>query len=242
MQPSDPDHPLIAELYLLDEPDQSRVPRVVAHFKSTLRPNQCEGVPRITLQQAALDALAFGAIICDDRSGIVLVNAAADALARAGSGIVLGLRGHALCALKPCETKRLSRLIHDAARGRAGGVLRLTGQDGAPGLLVLVTPLRLDERYNDRYALVSLRSAQDRPAFSEETLAALFQLSPAQAEIALALYNGRTPDEIAAERGVRISTLRSHIAEILARTGTESQRELVRLLGLLPPLRQSPVM
>jgi DNA-binding CsgD family transcriptional regulator len=38
-------------------------------------------------------------------------------------------------------------------------------------------------------------------------------------------------------RGARISTLRSHLDEILARTGVENQRELVRLLALLPPLR-----
>jgi hypothetical protein len=38
------------------------------------------------------------------------------------------------------------------------------------------------------------------------------------------------------ERGVKISTLRTRLAEIFVRTGTENQRDLVRLLGLLPPL------
>jgi DNA-binding CsgD family transcriptional regulator len=84
---------------------------------------------------------------------------------------------------------------------------------------------------------VSLRSAHDRPAFTETTLSALFRLSPAQASIALALHRGQTPEEIAIERGVKISTLRSHLAEIFARTGAENQRDLIRLLGLLPPLR-----
>jgi hypothetical protein len=39
------------------------------------------------------------------------------------------------------------------------------------------------------------------------------------------------------ERGARISTPRAHLDGTLARTGVENQRELVRLLGLLPPLR-----
>jgi DNA-binding CsgD family transcriptional regulator len=36
---------------------------------------------------------------------------------------------------------------------------------------------------------------------------------------------------------VAISTVRTHLAEIFVRTGTESQRDLVRLLGMLPPVR-----
>jgi DNA-binding CsgD family transcriptional regulator len=53
----------------------------------------------------------------------------------------------------------------------------------------------------------------------------------------MALHSGRTPEEIALERGIKISTLRTHLAEIFARTGAENQRDLIRLLGLLPPLR-----
>ena len=91
------------------------------------------------------------------------------------------------------------------------------------------------------YALVTLRSAWDSPSFSAQMLIALFGVSPAQAEIALAIYNGKTPEQIAIERGVAISTLRTHLAEIFLRTGAESQRDLVRLLGTLPPVRAQPV-
>jgi DNA-binding CsgD family transcriptional regulator len=49
------------------------------------------------------------------------------------------------------------------------------------------------------------------------------------------------PEEIAAERGVAISTLRTHFAEIFARTGAENQRDLIRLLGMLPPVRSGAI-
>ena len=65
----------------------------------------------------------------------------------------------------------------------------------------------------------------------------LFSLSRTQAAIALSIFGGKSPDEIAAERGVTISTLRTHLAEIFARTGTENQRDLVRLFGMVPPIR-----
>src|SRR5262249_51384156 len=120
----------------------------------------------------------------------------------------------------------------------AGGAMRLTGEEGAPALLVLVTPLPDQARthFGPGFALIALRSVSDRPRIAATTLTALFQLSPTQAEIALALHEGRTPEDIAAERGVRISTLRTHLAEIYLRTGAENQRELVRLLGMLPPV------
>ena len=116
----------------------------------------------------------------------------------------------------------------------------MTGRNGATGLLVLVTPLpnQLHGHAGVGHALVSLRSTQDCPSFQKAELEALFALSPTQAAVALDLYGGKSPEQIASERGVRISTLRTHLAEIFARTGAESQRDLVRLIGLMPPVRR----
>jgi len=68
----------------------------------------------------------------------------------------------------------------------------------------------------------------------------LYGLSPTQAEIALAIFSGKTARQIAAARGVAISTLRTHLAEIFLRTGVDDQRELVRLLGTIPPVCTQP--
>lgn len=190
------------------------------------------------LYAAALNSLTFGAVICDARSNVVFANPAAEAFATGGAGIVLGRRSNGLSALIPAESRALTALVNATAKGGPGGVMRLTGRDGGI-LLVLVTPLPRELRGDvaPGHALVSLRSARDRPAFAEAALTALFRLSPTQAAIARALHGGKTAEEIAAERGIRISTLRSHLAEIFARTGAEDQRDLIRLLGSLPPLR-----
>ena len=86
------------------------------------------------------------------------------------------------------------------------------------------------------HVMLSLRHARDTPAFDATLLEHLFGLSPTQAGIALALFNGRSPEEIALERGIKMTTLRTHLTEIFLRTGTETQRDLMRLLGTLPPL------
>ena len=190
------------------------------------------------MHAGALDAYSFGIVICDAERLVKFANGAAQAMAREGTGLLL-FASRRMGALVPSEGFALARRIREAANGAPGGAIRLTGRSGAVELLGLVTPLprRLGEGGGAGHALVSLRATEDRPALSETTLTAMFGLSPTQASIALAIFSNKAPEEIAAERGVRISTLRSHLAEIFARTGVENQRELVRLLALLPPLR-----
>jgi DNA-binding CsgD family transcriptional regulator/PAS domain-containing protein len=196
--------------------------------------------PATTMHADALDALAFGVVVCAADGRIVLANKAADGLARTGA-IVLGKHGSGLRAVLAAEAHALAALVNDAASGGPGGVLRLSGPGGCIELVALVTPLPrtfgLDRGAPSAYALVALRSPRDSPSFSADLLVALFGLSPTQAEIALGLHDGKTPEQIASERGVAISTLRTHLAEIFLRTATESQRDLVRLLGTLPPVR-----
>lgn len=196
--------------------------------------------PAATMRADTLDALAFGVVVCAADGRIALANKAAEILARGGA-IVLGKRGSGLRAAVAAEARALAALVNDAVSGGPGGVLRLRGRGGCVELVALVAPLPgtfgLDGGARSPYALVTLRSPRDSPSFSANMLAALFGLSPTQADIALALYDGKAPEQIATERGVAISTLRTHLTAIFTRTGSESQRDLVRLLGTLPPVR-----
>jgi DNA-binding CsgD family transcriptional regulator len=67
-------------------------------------------------------------------------------------------------------------------------------------------------------------------------LAKLFRLSRTQSSIAAAIFNGRSPEDIATARGIKISTVRTHLADIFLRTKVKTQRDLIRLIGSLPPL------
>jgi DNA-binding NarL/FixJ family response regulator len=225
---------------LFDESDKRRVEQVLPHVKRALqlRLRQRQSIQTTAPYSAALNTLAFGVIICDVEGRPVFANAAAEELARGKTGIVLSARG-AVCALVPKEARTLARFVRDAATGGAGGALQLTGHDGAPGLLALISPLpaQASGNHGTGFALISLQSVLDHPSFAEATLGALFHLSPTQAAVALALHSGQTLEEIAAQRGVRMSTLRTHLSEIFVRTRTENQRDLIRLLGILPPVR-----
>ena len=183
----------------------------------------------------ALEALAFGLVLCDAERRIVFANSTAAALAAAEFG-----RWRARTTIKAGtqpETLGLIELIDRATRQGERGVIRLTGQGEAAWIMGVVAPLCGGEGRKVNHAVIALRASRDQPCFDEATLAGLFRLSPAQAQIALALYSGRSLEDIARDREIKISTLRTHLTEIFARSGTETQLELVRLLAMLPPLR-----
>jgi DNA-binding CsgD family transcriptional regulator len=61
-------------------------------------------------------------------------------------------------------------------------------------------------------------------------------LTSAEGRVLLALCNGADPDDVAAEQGVALSTVRTQIGSIRGKTGANSLRALVRQVALLPPL------
>lgn len=224
----------------MDESDKPALAQILPYVRkiAKLRIELRSTKLRADLGAVALDALAFGAVICAADGRIMFANAAAEALAHAGAGIVLGGRSKGIGAHLAVETRALRSLIYDASQSGAGGSIRLTGADGIAALLALVMPLPANlGGHRPGHALVALRSERETAAFREITLTTLFRLSPTQAAIALALYSGRTVEEIAAERGVSIATVRTHLQAIFARTGAENQHSLIRLLALLPPVR-----
>ncbi|MGH6816051.1 MAG: hypothetical protein ACREC6_10120, partial [Hyphomicrobiaceae bacterium] len=58
-------------------------------------------------------------------------------------------------------------------------------------------------------------------------------LTPMQARLTLALADGRTIKDYAAERGRKVSSVRWHLHNILQRTNCSSQLQLIRLVWLL---------
>jgi len=184
---------------------------------------------------AALDALAVGCIVCDPRGGIVFANAAAEALAKPKGVMVLGRAGQGLGTARADEARRLEALIGETAAGGSGGALVLTGPDG-DRIFALVA--RLPSRFGagPGHVLISLRATASRPTIDAPTLQSLFQLTPAEARLTLAILAGQSLAEIGDQHRVSENTLRTQLASVLRKTETANQRELVRVLSLLPPL------
>jgi DNA-binding CsgD family transcriptional regulator len=220
-----------------DERDRDRLEQILPHLQRALQLRRRLGtIDASGVGLAALDALAIGAVICDGAGAVLFANAAAEMHARSGDGLVLGGAGHGVAAFYPAENALLKKLIADAANGGSGGAVAITGYEGGR-LFVLVAPLSRRIADEPGRVLVTMRPAAAGPTFDAATLGHLFDLTPAEARLALALLAGRSLAEYGAERKVTENTLRTQLGHVLRKTETGGQRELVRLLSLLPPLR-----
>ena len=61
-------------------------------------------------------------------------------------------------------------------------------------------------------------------------LASMFDLTPAEARVALAILDGDDPTKIAQRSCLSVATIRSHLKSLFAKTNTHRQAELVHLL------------
>src|SRR5690606_35577810 len=74
------------------------------------------------------------------------------------------------------------------------------------------------------------QSAEPDPS----VVAAAFELTPAEAQVAAQLARGVSAVEIAAERGVSTQTIRAQIRAVFEKTGIKRQSDLIRLLFEMP--------
>ena len=65
---------------------------------------------------------------------------------------------------------------------------------------------------------------------SEASLRSRFCLTPAEAQIALGIADGKTLAAVAEVRGVSVSTARAQLKSVFVKTGTHRQAELVAFL------------
>lgn len=65
-------------------------------------------------------------------------------------------------------------------------------------------------------------------------MSALFGFTALESELANVLMTSKSIEQIAAARGVTISTIRAKLRSIFAKTGTGNQRDLARLLASIP--------
>jgi len=177
--------------------------------------------------EALMERLAVGMLFFDTGGRLLHANARAR-----------------LLAARP-EQGGLRKLLAGVPRaGAALGALfsrSLTGESGCaelPGGLLLVTlvvgelPALGLGHGAPGVAWVLLERALDAAAAAALARQA-WRLSPAEAALLLALLQGRTPQDFADARGVRIRTVRAQMSTLLLKTGTARQQELVALVARL---------
>lgn len=184
--------------------------------------------------ETALDTLAVAVILTDADLRIVHANAAAQAMLASRDPIRTD-RGR--LALRPSGVGvALGMAVRQAANNEAAigkrGFIPAPSANGAPYVLH-VLPLNHGE-LRPGLAPSAVAAIFVAPAVSpmpapNDALAALFDLTPAEAHVFALIAEGETQAEIASALDIEIGTVKTHLLHIFAKTGTHRQADLVRL-------------
>lgn len=119
------------------------------------------------------------------------------------------------------------------ARGRDRHSLRLKRKDGrsaAATLLALRPESTLGSFGRTPQALFTLFEAATAVDVDPFLLSITFDLTPAESRLAVKVVNGHSTEDCARELNVKISTVRSQLVSIYAKTGATGQADLVRMV------------
>jgi DNA-binding CsgD family transcriptional regulator len=156
---------------------------------------------------------------------------------RLGDGLML--RGNRLVAIDRESDAQLERSVEltlSPAKTREGPATWLEIRRTA-SVPLLIRILRLGESVrpalNGASLLLVAFDPEIRQAPPADMLMRMFALTRAEAEVAIRIGCGKRVAEIAADRSVKVETVRSHSKMVFAKTRTHSQAELAALLSRL---------
>lgn len=234
-----------------DDENQTRFRLLLPHiaraawlYRKLARARAAEGGLRATL-----DLLDYAVVLTDGDGRIVSLNLAAERLLGRSEGLRV-VQGR-LRATEPGDAGRLAQCIADAQRTacghgfHAGGSLAVRRTPDRKPLLVTVAPLGAGTvphaGENRPVAAVFVRDPETGTRTSAQQLVELFDLTPAEARFAVSLAGGQSLDDIAEQHGVSKNTVRAQARAVFAKTETNRQSELIRLLMSLSPVAATKV-
>lgn len=188
--------------------------------------------------KAYIDRCGDGVFLVDRGARIAYMNGAGEALLASSCGLFCS--HGVLRAGSERATRTLHALISRAAAGpgeHSDGAASLERPGGRP-LSAIVTPVpspHIPDFCKSSVVLVSVRDPDKAIPISEQRLRLLFNFSRAEARLAVQLLEGRSLKAAANRMGVSINTVRSQLASIFAKTDTQRQAELLRVLMASAP-------
>jgi DNA-binding CsgD family transcriptional regulator len=184
---------------------------------------------RVRLLEAVLNLLSLGVVIATDDGAFVHENVAASAY------LLVPHKWSTVDGAEqpPIRDAVLRSVIAEFATGRRVGFHTLTTADGGSGeperLHLLALPL--SDSPNSPTAVV-LCNPDRRMEASVGILRQLYNLTSAEAKLAMAVSNGFNIDEAAEQLQITTNTARSHLKKVFLKTHTHRQGEMVRLVAL----------
>ncbi len=184
-----------------------------------------------------IDRLPVGVVLIDALRRPVVVNRYAEQIAARCDGFTLGDAGPRATDARENRVLRqhMSQAIAIGAsfgRGR-NHVMSVSRPSGRRAYAVIIAPLLAPptgRSGSDAVAAIFIGDPEAGQITTVEFLQTLYTLTQAEAELVALLARGRTLEEAAADRGVTLNTVRSQLKQVFAKTDTNRQGQLMRLV------------
>lgn len=191
----------------------------------------------LAIDRQAAHSTGLAVFGLDANGKIVFANGHAEALL--GDDDSLVVKGGRLRATAPADASRLRRAIVQAVESKLASSLPVSGvRSGPQACFVSVASLPqeglLAPALGRARALVTARRRGQAGTLSSQQLSQIFGLTPAECGAALALLDGKSPEEYARGARLSMSTVRTQLRAVYAKTNTRGQAEVVGLLKALP--------
>lgn len=188
--------------------------------------------------ELVLDELAYGVAVATAAGDLLHANhAARHELARQQA---LWVQGGRLRVQTPQDLNTLQQALSKASTGRRS--LIALGATQGQRLSLAVVPMRRTQEG----APVHVALMFSRPSVCGTLMLCFFarnhSLTTAEENVLAILCQGYSAPEIAKQLKVAVSTVRSHVRSLCAKTRSSGVRELVNRVAMLPPLAPAPVL
>jgi len=218
--------------------------RLVPHLRRSCTIHK--KISEVKREQAAnvdiLNRLRVGLVVLDKFGQTVFVNQLAETLTRRADGFYLDTAGR--CRTNNVsETRALRRLIANAADwGQSGAMSLHRNRSNRPLSAIVISLQNRPLPFFDSEPSVALFLGDpDMPLdLDDNLLTQCYGLSPAEAKLAAALLRGQAPGDYAQTHGVSNNTVKTQLKQVLAKTGTHRQSELIQLLTTAFGMRAAP--
>ena len=185
-----------------------------------------------------LDCLPMGVLLIDANRRVIFMNKSAGEITARNDGLFVD--GNGICrTARNAETNGLQLLIAGAVNTsagnglRSGGAISLPRPSGLRPLAALVAPLGqspFDVGSRPPAAVLFITDPERRHEPPGELLTRLYDLTPMQARVAVAMLSGRSLTKSAEVIGITRNTASTHLRQVFLKTETRRQAELVKLL------------
>ena len=187
--------------------------------------------PAADLLAMLVDVFAHGVVVVTGRGQVVHDNQAART--ELGRGRALEEARGEIHAVTVSDRRVLQNALSLAASGKRS-LINLSG--GGSNLALAVVPLKQDgDGWELRIALLFARAEVcDSGMF--RFFARSYGLTHTEEQVLAILCRGLSTPEIAVQLKVAVSTVRSHVRSLCAKTDSSGVRELVNRVAVLPPV------